>query len=418
MCRINLSKYNLVKNCRICNSTNLHLILDLGEQPPANSLIDKSQLDIIEPKFPLRLFWCSDCFLVQLLDIVNKEDLFNHYLYMTSASKPIVDHFKKYAVDIFNEFLNKQENPFVVEIGSNDGSLLREFKKLGSSILGIEPASNLAKLANNSDITTLNDFFSLDIAKNIAQSKNTSVVVANNVIGHVENLHDLMEGIKILIGEQGIFIFEVPYLLDLVKKLEFDTIYHEHLSYFSILSVINLIERFNLEIFDIQKQSVHGGTLRIFVSKKNNFNIKDNVDKFIELEYKFGINNIKTYNKFSDDVKNLKNKIKELLHKLKNEKKSLFGYGASAKGNVLLNYCNIDYNILDYIVDTTPLKQGKFTPGTHIPILSSEKISDKGNNDVGLLLAWNYELEILKKEKNFRSKGGKFLIPIPFPILK
>ena len=418
MCRINLSKYNLVKNCRICNSTNLHLILDLGEQPPANSLIDKSQLNTIEPKFPLRLFWCGDCFLVQLLDIVNKEHLFKHYLYMTSASKPIVDHFKKYAVDIFNKFLNKQENPFVVEIGSNDGSLLREFKKLGSSILGIEPASNLAKLANDSDITTLNDFFSLDIAKNIIQSKNASIVVANNVIGHVENLHDLMEGIKILIGEQGVFIFEVPYLLDLVKKLEFDTVYHEHLSYFSILPIINLIERFNLEIFDIQKQSVHGGTLRIFVSKKNNFNIKDNVDKFIELEYKFGINNIKTYNKFSDDVKNLKNKIKELLHKLKNEKKSLFGYGASAKGNVLLNYCNIDYNILDYIVDTTPLKQGKFTPGTHIPILSSEKISDKGNNDVGLLLAWNYESEILKKEKSFRSKGGKFLIPIPFPILK
>ena len=413
-----MSKYNLVKNCRICNSTNLHLILDLGEQPPANSLIDKSQLNTIEPKFPLRLFWCGDCFLVQLLDIVNKEHLFKHYLYMTSASKPIVDHFKKYAVDIFNKFLNKQENPFVVEIGSNDGSLLREFKKLGSSILGIEPASNLAKLANNSDITTLNDFFSLDIAKNIIQSKNASIVVANNVIGHVENLHDLMEGIKILIGEQGIFIFEVPYLLDLVKKLEFDTIYHEHLSYFSILSVINLIERFNLEIFDIQKQSVHGGTLRIFISKKNNFNIKDNVNKFIKLEYEFGINNIKTYDKFSDDVQNLKNKIKELLHKLKNEKKSLFGYGASAKGNVLLNYCNIDYNILDYVVDTTPLKQGKFTPGTHIPILSSEKISDKGNNDVGLLLAWNYESEILKKEKSFRSKGGKFLIPIPFPILK
>ena len=413
-----MSKYNLVKNCRICNSTNLHLILDLGEQPPANSLIDKSQLNTIEPKFPLRLFWCGDCFLVQLLDIVNKEHLFKHYLYMTSASKPIVDHFKKYAVDIFNKFLNKQENPFVVEIGSNDGSLLREFKKLGSSILGIEPASNLAKLANDSDITTLNDFFSLDIAKNIIQSKNASIVVANNVIGHVENLHDLMEGIKILIGEQGVFIFEVPYLLDLVKKLEFDTVYHEHLSYFSILPIINLIERFNLEIFDIQKQSVHGGTLRIFISKKNNFNIKDNVNKFIKLEYEFGINNIKTYDKFSDDVQNLKNKIKELLHKLKNEKKSLFGYGASAKGNVLLNYCNIDYNILDYVVDTTPLKQGKFTPGTHIPILSSEKISDKGNNDVGLLLAWNYESEILKKEKSFRSKGGKFLIPIPFPILK
>jgi D-mycarose 3-C-methyltransferase len=410
--------YNLAKKCRICSSKNLELILDLGKQPPANSLLDENQLENSEVKFPLRLFWCKDCFLVQLLDVVSKEDLFKHYFYMTSASKPIVDHFKKYAIDIFNEFLSEQENPFVVEIGSNDGSLLREFKKLGSSILGIEPASNLAKLANESNVTTLNDFFSLDIAKNIAQSKNVSVVVANNVIGHVENLHDLINGIKILIGEQGIFIFEVPYLLDLVKKLEFDTVYHEHLSYFSILPIINLIDRFDLEVFDIQKQHVHGGTIRIFVSKKNNFKIKENVQKFIKLEYEFGINNIKTYEKFSDDVQNLKNKIVEILQKLKKEKKSLFGYGASAKGNVLLNYCNIDFNILDYIIDTTPLKQGKFTPGTHIPILSSEKIIDKGNNDVGLLLAWNYEFEILKKEKNFRSKGGKFLIPIPIPILK
>jgi hypothetical protein len=418
MCRINLSNYNLIKNCRICGSTNLHLILDLGEQPPANSLIDRSQLDTTELKFPLRLFWCGECFLVQLLDIINKDYLFKHYLYMTSASKPIVDHFKKYAVDIFNEFLNKQENPFVVEIGSNDGSLLKEFKELGSSILGIEPASNLAKLANDSNITTLNDFFSLNNAKKIAESKNASIVVANNVIGHIENLHELMEGIKILIGAQGIFIFEVPYLLDLIKKLEFDTVYHEHLSYFSILPIINLIERFDLEIFDIQKQNVHGGTIRIFVSKKNNFKIKDNVKKFIKLEYEFGINNIKTYENFSNDVKSLKNEIVELLKNLKNEKKSLFGYGASAKGNVLLNYCNIDHNILDYIIDTTPLKQGKFTPGTHIPILSSEKISEKGNNDVGLLLAWNYEFEILEKEKSFRSRGGFFLIPIPVPMLK
>ena len=415
MCRINLSNYHLIKNCRICNSTNLHLILDLGEQPPANSLINKSQLDMIEPKFPLRLFWCGECFLVQLLDIVNKEHLFKHYLYMTSASKPIVDHFKKYAVDIFNEFLNKQENPFVVEIGSNDGSLLKEFKKLGSSILGIEPASNLAKLANDSDITTLNDFFSLNNAKKIAESKNASIVVANNVIGHIENLHELMEGIKILIGAQGIFIFEVPYLLDLIKKLEFDTVYHEHLSYFSILPIINLIEHFDLEIFDIQKQNVHGGTIRIFVSKKNNFKIKDNVKKFIKLEYEFGINNIKTYENFSNDIKNLKNKIVELLQKLKNEKKSLFGYGASAKGNVLLNYCNIDYNILDYIIDTTPLKQGKFTPGTHIPIVSPDKIIDKGDGCLALLLAWNFADEIMNNLKNFKRNGGKFIIPIPHP---
>jgi len=413
-----MKKFHEVKQCRICSGKNLEMILDLGIQSPANSLIEQNELNSPEPKFPLRLFWCSDCFLVQLLDVVNKEHLFKHYLYMTSASKPIVKHFTKYAKDVFDEFLKEDNDPFVVEIGSNDGSLLAEFKKLGVSILGIEPASNLAKLANESNITTMNEFFSSNIGKKIAQSKNASVIVANNVIGHIENLHDLMEGIKILIGNNGIFIFEVPYLIDLIKKLEFDTIYHEHLSYFSILSVLNLVNRFELEVFDIQKQTVHGGTLRIFISKKNNFKVKESVEKFIQLEHKFGLDKIETYNKFSEQVQDLKNKIIDFLRNLKKENKSIFGYGAPAKGNVLLNYCNIDKNILDYIIDTTPIKQGKFTPGTHIPIFSPEKMSHKGNGDIALLLAWNYESQILDKEKNFRSKGGKFLIPIPVPILK
>jgi len=410
--------YNLIKKCRICSGENLQLILDLGEQPPANSLISKAELSLLEPKFPLRLFWCNDCFLVQLLDIVNKEHLFKHYLYMTSASTPIVEHFKKYANDIFEEFLKNKGNSFVIEIGSNDGSLLSEFKKLGSSIMGIEPASNLAKLANDSDITTMNDFFSSNIAKNLIQLKNASLVVANNVIGHVEDLHDLMEGIKILIGEKGIFVFEVPYLVDLIKNLEFDTIYHEHLSYFSILPLLHLMNNFGLEIFDIRKQFVHGGTLRIFVSKNNNFEVKESVEKFIRLENEFGLNKIEIYNKFSKQVEDLKHKILNSLKDLKKENKSLFGYGASAKGNVLLNYCNINTDILDYIIDTTPIKQGKFTPCMHIPIFAPEKIKSKGKGSVALLLAWNYEAQILAKEQNFRNRGGKFLIPIPHPILK
>ncbi len=413
-----MKNYFLSKKCRICKSENLQMILDLGNQPPANSLINETQLDIPEPKFPLRLFWCSDCFFVQLLDIVSKEHLFKHYLYMTSASKPIVTHFVKYAKDTYNEFLKEQDNPLVVEIGSNDGSLLTEFKKLGATIIGVEPASNLAKLANDLDITTMNDFFSSNIAKKIVKTKNASMVIANNVIGHVENLDDLMVGIKILIGENGVFIFEVPYLVDLIKKLEFDTIYHEHLSYFSILPLLNLVNCFGLEIFDIRKQTVHGGTLRIFVSKKNNFKVKKSVENFIQLEYELGLDKIEIYRKFSEEIKNLKNKISDILKNLKKENKFLFGYGASAKGNVLLNYCNIDKNILNYIIDTTPIKQEKFTPGTHIPIFSPEKIIGKGDGDIALLLAWNYESQILEKEKSFRSKGGKFLIPIPTPILK
>ncbi len=284
--------------------------------------------------------------------------------------------------------------------------------------MGIEPATNLSNLANQNGITTTNTFFSSIISKEIVQSRNASVVVANNVIGHVEDLQDLMKGIKILIGENGVFIFEVPYLLDLIKKLEFDTIYHEHLSYFSLLPIMNLTEQYGLEVFDVRKQSVHGGTIRVFISQKNNLKIKDSVKHFLEDERRFGLDNIEIFEEFSLKVMAFKRKLRTELEILKKENNSIFGYGAPAKGNVLLNYCNIDTTILDYVIDTTPLKQGKYTPGTHIPIFSPDKIANMGNGHIALLLAWNYESEILDKEIEFRTKGGKFLIPIPTPIIK
>ena len=411
-----MSHYNFVKKCRICSSNNLKMILDLGEQPPSNSFINKNELNSLESKFPLRLFWCKDCYLVQLLDIVDKEYLFKNYFYMTSASKPIVEHFKKYAQDVFQEFLQKDDS-FVVEIGSNDGSLLKEFKKLGASILGIEPATNLSELANQSNITTKNTFFSSQVSKEIIKSRHASVVIANNVIAHIEDLQDLMSGIKTLIGNHGVFIFEVPYLVDLIKNLEFDTVYHEHLSYFSILPLLKLVKQFGLEIFDIRKQSVHGGTLRIFVSKQNNFEVSSSIDDFINSEYELGLDKNLIYDSFSEKIKKLKIQLKELLVELKKENKSLFGYGASAKGNVLLNYCKIDNTILDFIIDTTPIKQGKYTPGTHIPVYSPDKILDEGDGSIALLLAWNYKSQILAKENQFRTNGGKFLLPIPKPEL-
>ena len=413
-----MENYKLIKKCRICSKENLHLILDLGIQPPANALIDEIQLENTEEKFPLRLFWCSDCCLVQLLDIVDKEHLFKYYLYMTSASKPIVEHFRKYAKEISEKFLKNKDHPFVVEIGSNDGSLLKEFKRLGMSVLGIEPASNLAKLANESGIPTKNDFFSSDVAEEISKHQKASVVVANNVIGHIENLHELMKAIEILIDDEGVFVFEVPYLIDLMKNLEFDTIYHEHLSYFSILPILNLVHRYGLEIFDIQKQNVHGGSLRIFVSKINNFKKNRSVQELIDVEIKFGLEKIETYEKFATNVKELKDNLLEILKKLKSEGNTIFGYGAPAKGNVLLNYCDIGTNFLDFLIDTTPLKQGKLTPGTHIPVLSHKEIIDKGEKVIALLLAWNYEHEILEKEKKFRDNGGRFIIPIPKPVIK
>ena len=410
-----MDNYRLEQKCRICSSKNLKMVLDLGEQPPANSFLNLNELNSPESKFPLRLFWCENCYLVQLLDIVDKEYLFQNYFYMTSASKPIVEHFKKYAQDVYAKFLQERENSFVVEIGSNDGSLLSEFKKLGTSILGIEPATNLSDLANQSNVTTKNTFFSSEVSKEIIKSRHASVVIANNVIAHIEDLQDLMHGIKILIGNHGVFIFEVPYLVDLIKNLEFDTIYHEHLSYFSILPLLKLVKQFGLEIFDIKKQLVHGGTLRIFVSQKDNYPINNSVKVFLNEEHKLGLDKIEFYHKFSTNVEELKKNLLKLLTQLKKENKSLLGYGAPAKGNVLLNYCGIDTNLLDCIIDTTPLKQGKYTPGMHIPIIPPKNLK---NTDVALLLAWNYESDILLKEKTFRKNGGKFIIPLPKPLIK
>lgn len=412
-----MNYYHVRKKCGICNGINLSEILNLGEQPLANSFIKNIKLISKEIKFPLRLGLCNDCFFVQLLDIVDKEFMFEHYLYMTSASKPIIEHFKKYANEIYTDYLNSKNKSTVLEIGSNDGSMLLEFQKLGIKVLGIEPAENIAKLANESGILTKNHFFSSTIAKEISKTENILVVVANNVVGHVEDLHDFMEGIKILIKENGIFVFEVPYLNDLIQKLEFDTIYHEHLSYFSLLPIINWTNQFGLEVFDIKKQSVHGGTIRVFITKKGNISQKNSVKEFLDEEQLYGLDDILTYKKFAQNIINLKFDLIEFVTELKKQKKSLIGYGASAKGNVLLNYCNIDHTIIDFIIDTTPLKQGKFTPGTHIPILQPNELENKGNGDIVLLLAWNYEDTILEKEKSFRNKGGKFLIPIPKPRL-
>ena len=411
-----MKNYHKENKCRICSNTNLKLILDLGKQPPANSFIRKENSLKPEKKFPLRLFLCDKCFLVQLLDVVSKEYLFTHYFYMTSASKPIVNHFKIYANEICKKYFKQKKDALVIEIGSNDGSLLKEFKNNGIDVFGIEPASNIAKIANDSGIETINEFFTIGLAKKLS-SRKASIIVANNVLAHVENLQDVIKGIKILLKNDGIFIFEVPYLVNLIEKMEFDTIYHEHLSYFSMKSLKKLMEQNQLEIIDVKKQKVHGGSIRVFVSKKGSYTKNLNVTKILNFEKEFGISKINTYKDFAKRVLAFRVELLEQLNKIKQDGKNIFGYGAPAKGNVLLNFCNINTNYIEFILDTTKIKQKMYSPGMHIPIKSPNIINSKGDGDIALLLAWNYKKEILTKENNFRKRGGKFLVPIPNPKL-
>ena len=405
--------YKFRKKCRLCSSNEFKLVLDLGKQPPSNSFLTKNQLNKFEKKFPLRLYICKSCFHLQLLDVVDKKDLFSNYLYLTGANKPIIEHYEKYVHSVYHKILKKREKPFVIEIGSNDGTLLKKMIKYDVRVLGIEPAKNLARLSNKIGIETKNKFFNLKLAKNISKQEKADVIIANNVLGHIDNLDEFIKGITQLLKNNGVFIFEVPHALNLIKNLEFDTIYHEHISYFSVIALSNWFKKYNLEIFDIEKQSVHGGTIRVFVSRKNNFKRKKSVENILNKEKEYGMKKMKTYDDFSKKIEKLKFTLQKRIKKMKSKDMIIFGYGAPAKGNVLLNYCKFDHKILDFITDTTNLKQGKFTPGTKIPIINPNKKPKNYSKMVGLMLAWNYKNNIIENEKDFLKKGGKFLIPIP-----
>lgn len=388
------------------------MVLDLGMQPPANAFLKDIDQRSEEKKFPLRVFFCKDCYLVQLLDIIDKDYLFSHYLYLSSANKPLSEHFAHYASYVYENILVNRDK-FLIEIGSNDGSLLREFMKFSIEVLGVEPASNVAKMANDSGIPTQNSFFTSEIAGELANKRKPSVIIANNVVGHIENLRDFMKGISYLLNDDGAFIFEVPYLLNMLDKYEYDTIYHEHLSYFSLLPLQRIVEEFGLDIFDVQLQKVHGGTIRVFVCKKGKYKKNIAVSAMLDKEKGRGLHNVETYRKFAENVMLSKEILLKELKRLKQENKRIFGYGAPAKGNVLLNYCGISTETLDFVTDTTSLKQGLYTPGMHIPVRSPDVIKQLGKGDVALLLAWNYEEDIIKREAGYRNRGGLFIIPVP-----
>jgi len=385
----------------------------LGKQPPSNAFLSRNQLKKPEKKFPLRLYICKKCHHLQLRDVVDKKYLFSHYLYLTGANKPIIDHFQKYADSVYRKFLKNKKEPLVVEVGSNDGTLLKKISKYGVNVIGIEPARNLAKISRKAKIKTENSFFSFNLARKISNKQKADLVIANNVLGHVDDLNDFIKGISILLNDDGIFVFEVPHGLEMIKNLEFDTIYHEHISYFLIEPLSKWLNKNKLEIFNIEKQKVHGGTIRVFVSKKNIFKIRKSVKNLKKQEEDYGLNKLQTFMQFSKRISNLKLSLKKKIKQFKKENYLIFGYGAPAKGNVLLNYCNIDNKFLDFIIDTTILKQGKFTPGTKIPIISPNKKPKKHSKMIGLMLAWNYKSNIIKNEKNFLKNGGRFLVPIP-----
>lgn len=396
--------------CRICGGKNLAHVLDLGHTPLANAFV-KAGSNARERFFPLSVYVCEDCHLLQLLHVVRPEILFKNYDYLTSASAPLVRHFEKMADALFGRFV-KSPNDLFVEIGGNDGSLLSRIKTKCRA-LNVDPASTVVDIAMKNGVETISKFFSKNLAEEILKKYGQArVVVANNVMAHVDDLHDIFNGVKNLIKDDGVFVFEAHWVGNLIGDGGFDQIYHEHLCYYSLISLTRLAEIIGLKIFDIETVPIHGESIRVYISK--NMPTFSSVAAFIEREKSLGIDKTETFIKFRDKVEKNRQKLVELLDAIKKSGKIIAGYGAPAKGNTLLNFCGINTSLVDYIVDTTALKQGSYAPGSRIPVFHPDKLKEK-KPDYMLLLAWNYADAILKKEAEYRKNGGKFIIPVPEP---
>lgn len=402
--------------CRLCKAKNLKLILDLGKSPLPNAFLKKSQLSKPEPFFPLKVNFCTKCGQVQLSHVVSPELMFrDNYTYVSSTSPVMVDHFKAYANSVFKKLKLKKKD-LVVEIGSNDGTLLKFFKKLGVEVLGVDPARNVAAQATKEGILTLPHFFSSKLAKQVIKKYGKAkVVTGNNVFAHIHNLDEVVKGVKELLDENGVFIIEFPYLIDFIDNTVFDSVYHEHLSYLAVRPLNKFFKSFGMQIFDCFRTPVQGGSIRVFVKKQGGKYKKTAVvAKFLDLEKKKKLDQIQTYFEFAKKVQETKKSLNALLAKLKKQNKKIVGYGAPGRSTTLLNYFGIDNKILDYIVDDNPYKLGLYTPGTHIPIFDIPQIQ-KTNPDYVLILSWNFAESIMKKLTYYKKSGGKFIIPVPEP---
>lgn len=402
--------------CRFCKNNLKIIFADLGMTPLANSYVDKNKSNLGEVFFPLKTFVCEKCFLVQLNEFKSPKEIFENYAYFSSFSKTWVNHAEKYVDSLVKKFkFNKKS--LIVEIASNDGYLLQFFKKKNIPVLGIEPAENVAKSAVKKGIPTITKFFGSKTASELRKSgKKVDCIIANNVLPHTPNLIDFIKGLNNLINSDGVIIIQFSaYLIPLIKNGQFDHIYHEHFSYFSLTTIKKILEKFKLKIFDVEQLPVHGGSLRIYVKKisKNSKKLQSKkLDRLLNYEKEFGITKKETYENFQSQILEKKIAIWKFFSSAKKSGKKIACYGAPAKGNTILNYCQIGTDFIDFTVDKNPAKQGKLLPGTHIPIFEPKKIVQV-KPDYVVILPWNLKDEIVEEIKFIKKWGGKFVILTP-----
>lgn len=379
--------------------------------PLANAFVEPSEAARDEPRYPLDALRCSNCGLVQLGVVVSPDAMFRHYHYTTSSSPPMVEHFRGYASEIAERFA--PAGTLAVEIGSNDGVLLRPLAERGIRAVGIEPAGNVAAQANAAGLETWNEFFSVDVAERVtAKYGAADVVLANNVLAHIDDLGSVIEALGVLLSERGVFVAEVPYLRDLLEHVEYDTIYHEHLSYFAVGPLHRLFDRGGLELIDVRRVPVHGGSIRVFAARRGRHPRSASVDRAIAEEQGLGLGTAEPYERFAQAVLESRETLRALLLGARSAGRAVAALGATAKGNTLLNYCAIGSGLVGWIADSTPLKHGLLAPGSHIPIRPERTIFEE-RPDLTLLLAWNYADAIVSRFGAYVAAGGRFIHPIP-----
>jgi SAM-dependent methyltransferase len=403
-----------MKHCRICNGTRLVPFLSLGDQPHCNSFLRAEECASVEPRWPLDMLYCEDCHLVQLGYVVDPRLMFQDYVYVSGTTRTLSEHFRTSAQDLIDQF-KVEPNSLVVDIGSNDGTFLGHFQERGMRTVGVDPASNIAAIANQRGIETVNDFFSARVASAIkAKHGSAQLMTAAGVFFHIDDMDDVCQGIHTLLDDRGVFQVQAIYLGDMLSQTSFDNIYHEHMSYYTLAPLIHLFKRFNLSVFDVGKAPIHGGTLMVYVCKAGSYPERESVQNLLDHERAMGWDTLKPYQEFAQRVQRLRTDLVALLQDLKAQGKRIVAYGAPAKGNTLLNYCQIGPEIIDYAVEKNPLKIGLYTPGTHIPVVD-ERDLDSSPPDYLLLLPWNFQDELIQKNQQYLRQGGKFIIPIPTP---
>jgi methylation protein EvaC len=399
------------KTCRLCKSKNLKQVIDFGFLPLAGGFLKEKDIRF-EKKYPLRIFFCKDCGLVQIIDVISQKTLFKDYRYTSSTTKTLSGHFEEYAKEMSGRFLKKDD--FVLEIGSNDGVLLAPLKKNGIRAVGIDPASNIVFIARSRGLEVVNDFFNRKTAGKILKKYGKArAIFSNNTLAHIDDMDEIMGGVKSLLAQDGVLVFEVQYLADLIRRLQYDFFYHEHLCYYSLKPLMKFLDGYEMEVFDVKKIPIHGGSLRVYAKNKGvkKYPVSKKIAEILREEKNMGLYEFTGLLRFAEKIKKHRDSLVSVLDKIKSQGASICAYGASGRSVTLTNYCGIGKNYLEYIVDASPERFGRIMPGTHVKIVSPDYFKNNPA-DVLLITAWTYEKEIMAKEKWF-LKRGKIIIPLP-----